>query len=69
MKDVLSKFGDTVRKRRVEVGLSQDQLAKVADMDRSYVGRIDRGEVNISLEKLYQLAEALQCHPRDLLPD
>ncbi|MBF4242991.1 helix-turn-helix domain-containing protein, partial [Vibrio anguillarum] len=34
----------------------------------SYVGRIERGEVNITLEKAYQLASILGCDVRDLLP-
>ncbi|WP_199449655.1 helix-turn-helix domain-containing protein, partial [Vibrio harveyi] len=49
-------------------GVSQDKLALLADIDRSYVGRIERGEVNITLEKAYQLAEVLECDVRDLLP-
>ncbi|NEU24541.1 helix-turn-helix transcriptional regulator, partial [Vibrio parahaemolyticus] len=35
---------------------------------RSYVGRIERGEVNITLEKAYQIASVLQCDIRELLP-
>jgi transcriptional regulator with XRE-family HTH domain len=37
-------------------------------MDRSYAGRIERGEVNITLEKVYQLAEVLECDVKELLP-
>ncbi|WP_140102688.1 helix-turn-helix transcriptional regulator, partial [Vibrio parahaemolyticus] len=48
--------------------ISQDKLALSADIDRSYVGRIERGEVNITLEKAYQIAEVLRCDVRDLLP-
>uniref|UniRef100_UPI0035A21D0B helix-turn-helix domain-containing protein n=1 Tax=Aeromonas caviae TaxID=648 RepID=UPI0035A21D0B len=47
---------------------SQDKLALLSEIDRSYVGRIERGEVNITLEKAYQLAEVLNCDIRDLLP-
>ncbi|ELR67177.1 Transcriptional regulator, XRE family [Photobacterium marinum] len=50
------------------MGISQDKLALLADIDRSYVGRIERGEVNITLEKVYQLAEVLACDVRELLP-
>ncbi|EPM4294973.1 helix-turn-helix domain-containing protein, partial [Vibrio fluvialis] len=46
----------------------QDKLALFAEIDRSYVGRIERGEVNITLEKLYELAETLGCDVRELLP-
>jgi len=43
-------------------------MALLAEIDRSYVGRIERGEVNITLEKAYQLAEVLGCDIRVLLP-
>jgi len=68
MKDLAIKFGEKVRIRRTQMGLSQDKLALMSEIDRSYVGRIERGEVNITLEKAYQLAEVLNCDIRDLLP-
>ncbi|MBF4448547.1 XRE family transcriptional regulator [Vibrio anguillarum] len=49
-------------------GLSQDKLALLSEIDRSYVGRIERGEVNITLEKLYELADTLGCDAKELLP-
>ncbi|MCX8893724.1 helix-turn-helix domain-containing protein [Vibrio parahaemolyticus] len=68
MRDLAKKFGYNVRSMRKDKGLSQDQLALAADIDRSYVGRIERGEVNITLEKAYQIASVLQCDIRVLLP-
>lgn len=68
MKDLARKFGEKLRYKRTRMGISQDGLALLAEIDRSYVGRIERGEVNITLEKAYQLAEVLQCDIRDLLP-
>ena len=68
MKDLAIKFGANLRAMRKNKGLSQDRLANAADIDRSYVGRIERGEVNITLEKAYQLASILGCDVRDLLP-
>lgn len=49
--------------------MSQDALAIVCGMDRSYIGRIETGEVNLTVEKLYRLAENLKCRPHDLLPE
>lgn len=69
MKDLAVKFGKKLRQVRKQKGISQDKLALVANIDRSYVGRIERGEVNITLEKVYQLAEVLECNAVDLLPD
>ncbi|EGQ8249292.1 MULTISPECIES: helix-turn-helix domain-containing protein [Vibrio harveyi group] len=60
--------GKRIAKMRKSKGLSQDKLALLAEIDRSYVGRIERGEVNITLEKLYELAETLGCDVRELLP-
>ncbi|MCX8949108.1 helix-turn-helix domain-containing protein [Vibrio parahaemolyticus] len=68
MRDLAKKFGYNVRSMRKDKGISQDKLALAAEIDRSYVGRIERGEVNITLEKAYQIASVLQCDIRELLP-
>jgi len=68
MSDLNKKFGEKIRAIRKKRGLSQDKLAELSKIDRSYIGRIDRGEVNITLDKLYTLADALECLPSDLLP-
>lgn len=69
MSDLLKKFGERLRAVRTGKGISQDTLSRISDIDRSYVGRIDRGEINITLDKLYCLAKALECQPADLLPE
>lgn len=61
MRDLAKKFGYNVRSMRKDKGISQDKLALAADIDRSYVGRIERGEVNITLEKAYQIASVLSA--------
>jgi transcriptional regulator with XRE-family HTH domain len=68
MQDLAKKFGNAVREKRVQSGMSQDALALMAEIDRSYVGRIERGEVNVTLEKAYCLARVLGCDIQDLLP-
>lgn len=68
MKDLAEKFGANLRSIRKSKGVSQDKLALSADIDRSYVGRIERGEVNITLDKAYKIASVLECDIRDLLP-
>ncbi|WP_081003266.1 helix-turn-helix domain-containing protein [Pseudomonas syringae] len=47
--------------------ISQDALAVACNIDRRYVGRIERGEVNITVEKLYRIASVLGCDTRGLL--
>jgi transcriptional regulator with XRE-family HTH domain len=69
MSDLIQKFAEKLRVLRVEKNISQDALSKLTDIDRSYIGRIDRGEVNISLDKLFKIAKALKCQPADLMPE
>lgn len=57
-----------MRLRRKVCRISQDALALACSLDRSYVGRIERGEVNITVEKLYRIAGELACDPSSLLP-
>jgi transcriptional regulator with XRE-family HTH domain len=66
--ELSKRFGEKIRSVRTAKGISQDKLAVKSQIDRSYIGRIDRGEVNITIDKLYLLAEALECEPQDLLP-
>lgn len=69
MRQELAKvLGQSIRERRVSHGLSQDSLAHACDLDRSYMGRIERGEVNLTIEKLYRIAQHLECQPHSLLP-
>lgn len=68
MKDLAAQFGSKLRSKRKQLGISQDKMALLAEIDRSYAGRIERGEVNITLEKVYQLAEVLDCDVREILP-
>ncbi|MGX8010117.1 helix-turn-helix domain-containing protein [Mesorhizobium sp. ORM8.1] len=52
-------IGWNLRKLRVERGLSQERLALVAEIDRSYVGRVERGSENVTTDTLEALAKAL----------
>ncbi len=68
MQNLSKKLGERIRNERIKQGISQENLALLTDIDRSYVGRIERGEVNITVEKLYQIADVLKCSPSGLLP-
>lgn len=68
MSELTVSFGLKVREQRKLKNLSQERLALLCNIDRSYMGRIERGEVNITLEKLYKLADALNLDAKDLLP-
>ena len=70
MKDkskILIKFGERVREVRIEKGLSQEQLAHIADVHRTYIGMIERAEKNITLVNIEKIANALEVKIEDLL--
>lgn len=66
---LLTEFGQRVRRRRHELGLSQEDLAEQAGMHRTYVGSIERGERNVALVNIIRLCDALRTSPQDLLHD
>ncbi|MFJ3483161.1 helix-turn-helix domain-containing protein [Pseudomonas sp. NPDC090202] len=68
MWDLAKELGKKIRLARKLRGISQENLALMCRVDRSYMGRIERGEANLTLEKLYQVAQSLDCEPSSLLP-
>ena len=60
-------FGETIKKIRLEKGLSQETLAFEADIDRTYISDIEKGERNISIQVASKLALALQISFSDLI--
>jgi transcriptional regulator with XRE-family HTH domain len=63
---VLARFGKTLRELRTERGLSQDELAARAGLDRNYIGMIERGERNPAIVNVVKIAEALDVAPSEL---
>ncbi|MEX2535218.1 MAG: helix-turn-helix transcriptional regulator [Trueperaceae bacterium] len=57
--DIRTLFGQALRERRLERGYSQEELAARAELHRTYVADIERGERNVSLENISKLAAAL----------
>lgn len=55
----LLALGGAIRRIRDEKGISQEQLALLADVDRSYVGRVERGDNNVAILTLAKIAKAL----------
>jgi len=60
-------FGKELRKLRKARGWSQEELAARCDLDRTYIGGIERGERNVALLNIYKIAEAIELHPSKLL--
>ncbi|QLS05061.1 helix-turn-helix transcriptional regulator [Citrobacter freundii] len=59
-------FGDRMKKRRIERGLSQEELALTASLDRTYISSVERGKRNISLVNIYKISTALNIDVKDL---
>ena len=66
-KEILMKFGNKVRERRTELGLSQEELANRAGVHRTYIGMIERAEKNITLENIEKISRALKLNLDDLM--
>lgn len=64
---VLKNFGDKVRQERTKKNLSQEGLADLAGVHRTYIGMIERAEKNITLENIEKIAKALKIKINSLL--
>ena len=69
MPDIKTSFGKRLRVLRQAKGLSQEELAHEAGLDRTYVSSVERGQRNISLENIERLAIALGVKIKDLFED
>jgi len=66
-RDILKKFGDRVRELRLGLGLPQDKFAAQCEMDRTYMGGIERGERNLALRNIERIAKALNISISELM--
>lgn len=64
---VLVDLGIAIRSARVAKGLSQEALAADANLDRSYMGGVERGEHNLALMNIVKIANAVGLKPSELL--
>lgn len=65
--DLQRQVGANLRRYREQRGLSQEALAEVIGVHRTYMGGLERGERNITLKSLERLAATLKLNPLDLL--
>ncbi|QIO08136.1 helix-turn-helix domain-containing protein [Acinetobacter lanii] len=68
MSELSVAIGQLIRNRRTQQKLTQESLALQSGIDRSYMGRIERGEVNLTVEKIYEIAIVLKVSAKELLP-
>ena len=59
MEEICKKFGHNVKKYRLAVGLSQEQLAEISGLHRTYISLVERGGRSISLNNIEKIANAL----------
>lgn len=60
-------FGQRVREARLELGVSQERLAEIAELHRTYIGSVERGERNVSLSNIVKIAHSLGVDPAVLV--
>ena len=64
---ILNKFGSRVRELRLENGWSQERMAQLCKFDRTYIGRVERGERNIALKNTEKIAKVFKLSLAELM--
>lgn len=65
----LAAIGDAIRLRRLKREISQEALADASGIDRSHMGKIERGERNVTFLNLLKIANALEVRPSTILAE
>ena len=65
----LQKFGKNLKHIRIEHDWTQLELAEILDMSPNFIGMIERGERNTTVENVYKIARALNIKPEDLFKE
>ncbi|HYV38095.1 MAG TPA: helix-turn-helix transcriptional regulator [Gemmataceae bacterium] len=69
MPSVFARFGKKLRAVRESAGISQEKLADLAGLHRTYVSSVERGNRNISILNIEKLAKALHVAMKELMPE
>ncbi|GAB6450726.1 helix-turn-helix transcriptional regulator [Bacillus cereus] len=67
MMDIVNAFGTILKKHRKLNGLSQEQLAFLCDLDRTYIGLLERSQRQPSLKTIFRIANELNISASDLI--
>lgn len=65
----IKKFGQEIRRHRIKANFSQEKLAELSGLHRTYVGAVERGERNISLQNIKRITDALNIEVAKLFED
>ena len=68
-KKIYRILGERIRNERKKANLSQEKLAEKADLNRNYIGEIERAEKKITIETLWRIAKALNLRVRDIVDE
>jgi transcriptional regulator with XRE-family HTH domain len=68
LSDVQTRFGQHLRKLRTNKGISQETLAELAGLHRTYISSVERGERNVTITTIEKLAAALGVTMAELMP-
>lgn len=66
MSELSKQIGERLRSLRLNAGLTQERLAERADLHTTYIGQLERGEKNATIESICKLAKALQIAPAQI---
>lgn len=67
MTNIKKQLGQKIKELRLRAGYSQEELASKANLHRTYMSDIERGERNVSVENIKKIADALEVDPSELL--
>ncbi len=67
--DIKQKVGNKIKEFRKLKGLSQEKLANLSEIDRTYLPTIEKGERNVSIEILERIAKALEVNIKDFFDE
>lgn len=65
MNKIEKRLGDQLKIVRLKKGLTQEQLAELSGLHRTYIGSVERGERNITVKNLYKILLAMNCSLSD----
>lgn len=65
---ISKELGNKIRTARKKAGYTQEEIAKKTEMSSNYYAKIERGEINTTIEKLYKIIKALNVQASDIFP-